>query len=181
MRLEQQSRSQEPSLDGADRDSATRSDAAVSDIWEMEQWDTGRVTRTIAQVSVAHMGERLTIMVWRHAVKAIYRRYIKDKSIIDIMDNADTTDGGEEDVSGAGDPFHGQSGHSAGTGEGIYGRSIDESLFSTEARRLGFRRVSREWHAFLMFDSVLREEGGKVRTSRSRDMARQATFEEDKR
>jgi hypothetical protein len=128
------------------------------------------------------MGEKLTIMTWRHAVKAIYRRHIKDKSIIDIMDNADTADGGEEDVNGTGDAFHGQSGHAAGIGEGIYGRSIDESLYSTEARRLGFRRVSREWHAFLMFDSVLREEGGgKAKTSRTRDMARQATLEEDRR
>ena len=76
-------------------------------MWQPEQWDTGRVGRTIAEVSLKHLGEKLGIMVWRHAVKAIYRRYIKDKSIIDIIDNADTTDGAEPDGSGAGDAFHG--------------------------------------------------------------------------
>ncbi|KAK4095671.1 P-loop containing nucleoside triphosphate hydrolase protein, partial [Parathielavia hyrcaniae] len=61
-----------------------------------------------------------------------------------------------------------------------------ESLFSTEARRIGFRRVSREWHAFCMFDSVVQEggeEGGDwaARPSRLVDMTRQAAAEEDRR
>ncbi|KAK4170629.1 hypothetical protein QBC36DRAFT_226075, partial [Triangularia setosa] len=161
----------------------TQSTACEPETWEPEMWDTMRVGRAIADVSLKHMGEKLGIMVWRHAVKAIYRRYIKDKSIIDIIDHADTTDGGgepDDHNSGAGDPFHGQSGHGAGVGEGIYGRSVGESLYSTEARRLGFRRVSREWHAFLMFDSVL-QEVGKKKTSRLQDVESQATIEENRR
>ncbi|KAJ1669738.1 hypothetical protein EV182_008623, partial [Spiromyces aspiralis] len=85
-----------------------------------------------------------------------------------------------------GEAFHAQSGHGARIGEGIYGRSMAESLFSTEARRIGFRRVSREWHAFLMFDSVLQEEeegsGSSVaKPSRLADVVQQATEEEDRR
>lgn len=181
-------RSSDPTDRDPDRDESnesrpdTRTDK--SDMWEAEQWDTGRVGRAIGQVSVAHMGEKLTIMVWRHAVKAIYRRYIKDKQVIEIMEAGDTIDGGDgddKDDKGVGDAFHNQSGHGASIGDAIYGRSIDESLYSTEARRLGFRRVSREWHAFLMFDSVLREAGAQRTTSRFRDVAQQAAAEEARR
>jgi hypothetical protein len=88
------------------------------------------------------MGERLGIMSWRHSAKAIYRRYIRSRAVIDIVNNADTAEGEDEDRDGAGravgDPFHGQSGHGARIGEGIYRRSTDESLFSTEAQRIGF-------------------------------------------
>jgi hypothetical protein len=106
------------------------------------------------------MGEALGILSWRHSVKAIYRRYIKNKAIMDMIQHADTAEGEDEEGQDlarrlVGDPFHGQSGYGARIGEGIYERSMDESLFSTEARRIGFRRVSREWHAFCIFDSVL--------------------------
>ena len=157
-------------------------------IWSQpDTWSTDRISRQIGKVSSQHMGEKLSILSWRHSVKAIYRRYIKNKAIMDIIQHADTAEGEDEegqDLAGrpVGDAFHGQSGHGARIGEGIYGRSMDESLFSTEARRIGFRRVSREWHAFCMFDSVLRESGGgRARPSRLTDVARQAAEEEERR
>jgi hypothetical protein len=150
-----------------------------------------------------HMGERLGIMSWRHSVKAIYRRYIRNKGVIDMMNNADTAEGVEEEYDGAGqavgDTFHGQSGHGARIGEGIYGRSMEESLFSTEARRIGFRQVSHEWHVFCMFDSVLPggragnragsragdragdRAGNGIRAAWLADVTRQAVAEEDRR
>ena len=107
--------------------------------------------------------------------------------MIGLMNNADIAEGEEADRDGTGqavgDPFHSQSGHGARTGEGTYGRSIEESLFSTEARRIGFRRVSRAWHVFCMFDSALREGqvGAGPTASMLAGLRRQATEEEDRR
>ncbi|KAK4171536.1 hypothetical protein QBC36DRAFT_305203 [Triangularia setosa] len=42
-------------------------EACEPETWEPEMWDTGRVGRAIADVSLKHMGEKLGIMVWRHA------------------------------------------------------------------------------------------------------------------
>ena len=108
--------------------------------------------------------------------------------VIDIIQHADTVEGEDEEGQDlarrpVGDPFHGQSGHEVRIGEGIYGHSMNESLFSTEARRIGFRRVSREWHTFCIFDSVLQESesGDRARPSRLTDVAQQATEEEERR
>ncbi|KAK3896723.1 hypothetical protein C8A05DRAFT_20359 [Staphylotrichum tortipilum] len=82
-----------------------------------------------------------------------------------------------------GGAFHRQSRHRAQIGKGIYRRSMDESLFSTEAQCIGFQRVSYEWHAFCIFDSALQEGQGRAgdRTTALRltDIAWQATEEED--
>ncbi|KAK3898445.1 P-loop containing nucleoside triphosphate hydrolase protein [Staphylotrichum tortipilum] len=166
-------------------------DAGQAAWWQLDPWDKDRISRQIRKVSREHMGERLGIMSWRHSVKAIYRRYVRNQGIIDMMNNADTAEGEEEGYDGAGrlvgDPFHAPSGHGARTGEGIYGRSMDESLFSTEARRIGFRRVSREWHAFCMFDSVLQEGsssgsgGSDMKVSHLAKAVRQAAEEENRR
>ena len=37
------------------------------------------------------------ILSWRYSVKAIYRRYIKNKAIIDIIQHADTAEGEDEE------------------------------------------------------------------------------------
>jgi hypothetical protein len=49
-----------------------------------------------------------------------------------------------------------QSGHSAQTEEGNYGRSLTESPFQTMAERAKFRRVSMDWHRILQFASTLK-------------------------
>lgn len=58
--------------------------------------DTGRVGRAIISVLLKYIGEKLGIIIQRYIVKAIYWQYIKDKLIIDIIDNIDMTDGGGE-------------------------------------------------------------------------------------
>lgn len=51
-----------------------------------------------------------------------------------------------------------QSGHSFQMEEDIYGRSVEQSPFTTIAEKEMFRRVSRDWHRFLQFPSAWQEE-----------------------
>ncbi|KAL8300987.1 hypothetical protein RB593_003818 [Gaeumannomyces tritici] len=166
--------------DAASEDGQNRPENAsrAPDWWEPEQWNTGRASRALAKVSLKHVGEKIGLMTWRHSVKAIYRRFIRDKGLVDMLENADEAEG--EKGAPLDEAFHAQSGHSRGMGEQVYGRTLEEHLSSTEARRIAFRKASREWHAFLMFESVLRE-GVKGGPSRLVDVTRQATEEEDRR
>ena len=82
-------------------------------------------------------------MTWRHGAKAIYRRYINDKAVIRTVVRGDENEGGEDEEDEA---FDVQTGHGSKIGGAIYGRTADESPFSTEAQRLALRRVSTEWH-----------------------------------
>jgi superfamily II DNA helicase RecQ len=148
-------------------------------IWEPETWGTDRVSRAIGNVSSMHMGTKLSVMVWRHAVKAIYRRYIQDKTIVEIMHQTDKDQDEEENKN---DPMAAGFGHGPKLGENIYGRLISESMSSTETGRHLFRRISREWHAFCMFESTLREEKQVQKPARiTMETAREATFEENRR
>jgi hypothetical protein len=50
-------------------------------------------------------------MAWRHSVKAIYRRYIRNKPVIEMLNNADTAEGEDKegrDIGGrpVGEAFH---------------------------------------------------------------------------
>ena len=93
----------------------------------------------------------MTILAWRHSSKAIYRRYINDKAVVKaVVEGDEEEEEGEED-----EAFDLQTGHGSRIGGGIYGRTIDESPFSTEAQRAALRRVSTEWHRFLQFQSAL--------------------------
>jgi hypothetical protein len=189
-----QGQSPGPGTDNNDAISETAmfatSAASYSYLWEAETWGTDRLGRAIAKVALTHMGEKLGIMIWRHAVKAIYRRYIRDIYIMDIIERADRQgEGGEEEESGVvamaskENIVAKQFGHKVHMGESIYGRAITESLHSTEAMRLGYRRVSREWHAFLLFDSVLQEAGraGKRTTAGLRHVVHEAREVEERR
>ncbi|KAG9191444.1 hypothetical protein G6011_09532 [Alternaria panax] len=114
-----------------------------------EKWDTNRVRRAIQRVSIRWLGVKLNIMAWRHSGKAIYRKYINDKAVIKAVVEGDEDEDGEDDA------FDIQTGHSSKIGGTVYGRPITESPFSTEAQRAALRRVSMEWHRFLLFKSAL--------------------------
>lgn len=129
-------------------------------------WDTNRVRKALQLASSESMGVAVNIMCWRHSSKAIYRRYIADRSIIrtindadnDVEEAADGVEGQQADESNWQElGFHLQTGHGAQVGEGIYGRDVNESPFHTMARRVMFRKVSKEWHRFLLFRSALEE------------------------
>jgi hypothetical protein len=128
------------------------------------------------------MGEKLGIIVWRHASKAIYQRYINDKVINKIVEGGNREKGyGSDEADKA---FDIQTGHRSQVVEAIYRRPINKSLYSTEARSAGFRWVSQEWHVFLMFDSVLRKEGrhrSRKGTLQLADIGREAVAEEKRR
>tara|TARA_R110002003_G_scaffold3363_1_gene25211 strand:- start:1303 stop:1683 length:381 start_codon:yes stop_codon:yes gene_type:complete len=116
---------------------------------------------------------KLNIMAWRHSSKAIYRKYINDKAVIKAVVEGDEDEDGEDDA------FDIQTGHSSKIRGTIYGRLITESPFSTEAQRVALRRVSIEWHRFLLFRSAL--EIHPKKETRAAEARREAIEEEFRR
>ena len=144
----------------------------------VEKWDTNRVRRAIQHVSLRWLGVKINIMGWRHGSKAIYRRYINDKAVIKAMVEGDE----DEEDNGEDDAFDIQTGHGSKIGGAIYGRPITESPFSTEAQRMRLRRVSVEWHRFLLFGSALEVRPKKgTRAAESRKEAIEEEFRRWKR
>lgn len=142
------------------------------DWMQMEQWGSNRVSGALREAMLKHMGVHIGILGWRHATKAIFRRYHGqdrvETRIVEWMDEGPEGQG-EDEAEGEGsragkraDPFdsvmHKQTGHGLLMGDGIYGRGIQESGFSRPGERTGFRRVSQVWHRFFMFRSTM--EGG---------------------
>ncbi|KAF2835756.1 hypothetical protein M501DRAFT_904990, partial [Patellaria atrata CBS 101060] len=91
---------------------------------------------------------------WRHCVKAIYRRYISDETAQHALIESD----GEEEEDEADNPFDIGFGHGSKTAEAVYGRTVDESPFSTASQRSALRKVSKRWHEFLKFQSTLEDD-----------------------
>jgi hypothetical protein len=98
------------------------------------------------------MGVRLTVMGWRHASKAIYCRYINNKAAVKAF-----VEGDEDEDEGEDEAFNIQTKHGFKVGGGVYGRPIMKSPFSTEAKRVALRRISKKWHRWLLFKSALEE------------------------
>jgi hypothetical protein len=98
------------------------------------------------------IGTKLTIANWRHATNLIYRKYM-DAAARLLVEIDEDREGKEEDKA-----FDMQTGHTSKIGGGIYGRLITESRFSVQVDRARFRRVSVEWHKFLMFASTLEKQ-----------------------
>ncbi len=169
---------------GKDRDSYTERGNKQQ---QLDLQDTNYISQQISKVLLQYIGKQLRIILQRYSVKAIYWRYIRNKAVIDIINNVDTAEGKEEEQDRAGqgvrDAFYRQSRYRARIGEGIYRRSTDKSLFSTEAQRIGFQQVSRKQHAFCIFNSVLQEgsSGSGAKASRLADVVQQATKEESQR
>lgn len=115
-------------------------------------WNTNRVRNAVQRISLEYMGIKVTILGWRHSTKAIYRRYVDSRTAVQTFMQADEEQDNRQEDDDAADL---QQGHSSQVGGMIYGRAITESMFSSESKRAAFRRVSREWHAFLQIPSVL--------------------------
>jgi hypothetical protein len=115
----------------------------------------------------------MNIITWRHGSKAIYRRYINDKAVIKAVVEGDEDEDGEDDA------FDIQTGHGSKVGGAVYGRAITESPFSSEAQRLALRRVSMEWHRFLLFRSAL--EARPKHGTRAAEVRKEAMEEEFRR
>jgi superfamily II DNA helicase RecQ len=146
---------------------------SMDKIFKPEAWDTDKVRRALQRVTTRYTGEKLSILSWRHAAKAIYRRYIRDRDVLQLVERTDMEQDEESSRPGGREAADHQGGHTGQIGEMIYGRSVGEALDSTEAKRIGFRRVSREWHAFLLFDSTVQELKGQGSGKRAgSDMSR---------
>ena len=102
----------------------------------------------------------------------MFRRYINSKTAVRAMERADDSDSDEED-----EPFDLGFGHGTHVGGMIYGRPINEAIFSTETKRAGLREASREWHAFLQMSSTLQARPKKgTRAALVRKEAREEEF-----
>ncbi|KAL5371306.1 hypothetical protein DPSP01_014356 [Paraphaeosphaeria sporulosa] len=117
---------------------------------EVELWNSNRVKQAIRKEGLQHMGVPLHILSWRHSTKAIYRRYIDNAAAVKACLDADESEDESEDK-----PWDIQTGHSSSVAGGIYGRPINEPIFSVESKRWGLRVASMEWHAFLQLPSAV--------------------------
>jgi superfamily II DNA helicase RecQ len=113
-------------------------------------WGTDRIRRVLREQTFRYMAASLGTKAWRHAYPAIHRKLANDGQARDWLDVLYFNQEPDED-----DARARQSGHSAQTEEGNYGRSLTESPFQTMAERAKFRRVSMDWHRILQFASAL--------------------------
>jgi superfamily II DNA helicase RecQ len=141
----------------------------------VEIWNANRVKYAMQKKSLQHMGVKLNIMGWRHSSKAIYRRYIHNRAAVKAFLDADEEGDGSD---GEDQPFDIQTGHSSNVAGSIYGRPITEPMFSVEARRIGLRLASMEWHAFLQIPSAMSK---KARKGTQAAAARKEAVEEEYR
>lgn len=116
-------------------------------------WGTDRIRRVLKEQTSRYMAAALNTKAWRHAYPAIHRKLANDGKARDWLDVLYFHKEPDED-----DARARQSGHSARTEEGNYGRSLTESPFQTMAERAKFRRVSTDWHRILQFVSALEGE-----------------------
>jgi superfamily II DNA/RNA helicase len=113
-------------------------------------WGTDRIRRVLKEQTSRYMAAALGTKAWRHAYPALHRKLANDGQARDWLDVLYFNQASDED-----DARARQSGHSAQTEEGNYGRSLTESPFQTMAERAKFRRVSVDWHRILQFASAL--------------------------
>lgn len=139
-----------------------------SEATAIKLWNANHVKYAMQKTSLEYMGVKLTIMAWRHASKAIYRRYIVNKTAVKTYMQADEEGSRGEEEDEAADL---QTGHSSHVGGLIYGRHITEAAFSTESKRAAFRRVSKEWHAFLYMSDAIETQSKRLRTRAARKEA----------
>lgn len=114
-------------------------------------WGTDRIRRVLMEQTSRYMAAALNTKSWRHAYPAIHRKLASDGKARDWLDVLYFNREPEKD-----DAQARQSGHSAETEEGNYGRSLSESPFQTMAERVKFRQVSEDWHCILEFASAIR-------------------------
>ncbi|KAI1676246.1 Superfamily II DNA helicase [Pyrenophora tritici-repentis] len=116
----------------------------------VEQWNSNRLKLRIQKASLQYMGVKLNVIGWRHASKAIWRRYIQNPKARKAYLNTDEDNTSSEED----EAFDLQTGHSSRVAGAIYGRSLYEAVFSVESKRFMFRVASSEWHRFLELPSA---------------------------
>ena len=125
-------------------------------------WNTNRVRRVMRRETANLCGVPIGISDWRQVYPAIHREFTSDRSIQEtltkIYKNIHPNAQDDNEVPAAGDlaaTFRAkQAGHSIQMEENIYGRSLEQSPFTTMAEKDAFRKVSVDWHRFLQFPSA---------------------------
>lgn len=98
----------------------------------MEKWGTNAVSSVLQQAMLRYMGVKLGVLVWRHILKAIFRKYIgSDQAETKAIEEADKGSNNKDEPIGKGDSISGidmaayrQTGYGARMGDAIYGRGI---------------------------------------------------------
>lgn len=105
-------------------------------------WDSSRLSSALKEEAKVHLHTDLNISVYRHIAIAISKTHLACGGF--------KRDCGLED-----NPADGQATHTPWTAGTIYARGLEEAPGHVEARRAEYRAVSREWHAFLGFQTYL--------------------------
>jgi hypothetical protein len=131
-------------------------DDGMQTIIKDKVWNTDRAKHVLGQATQEWMGCRVTIRNWRHIAIAIFRRYIADKQVQEMVNEEDDENNSRERGEHVEDEMHDlAANHSSRTANMMYGRALSESPFETMRRRRGFRAVSEQWHQLLLLESVI--------------------------
>ena len=122
-------------------------------------WNTDRVRRVMKRETADLIGVPIGISDWRQVYPAIHREFAHDHSIRETLSQIyDQSRPSVQEEKSAEDSMAAirakQSGHSFRMEEDIYGRSLEQSPFTTIAEKDKFRRVSVDWHRFMHFPSA---------------------------
>jgi hypothetical protein len=101
-------------------------------------WSSSRLGKVLKRETSTQFNVPLTIPIYRHVAIAISRRHLSQggfKRDYDIGESSSDQ----------------QTAHTSWTAGRLYARGLEEAPGHVEARRAGFRAVSRSWHAFLGF------------------------------
>ena len=101
-------------------------------------WPSSRLTKVMKRETSKICRKPLTLSTYRHIAIAISRRHLTQGGFRRDYDV-------EEQASDV------QTTHTSWTAGRLYARGIEEAPGHVEARRAGFRMVSRRWHEFLGF------------------------------
>ena len=105
-------------------------------------WDPKRLTVILKRETNACLDAPMPISIYRHVAIAFSQRHLKGGGFKRDYDVEETARDNEAT-------------HDAWTAGRLYARGLEEAPGYVEARRAAFRRVSREWHAFLGFPNAL--------------------------
>ncbi|KAL6149848.1 hypothetical protein ACJQWK_02984 [Exserohilum turcicum] len=129
------------------------------------------------KASLQYMGVKLNVIGWRHASKAIWRRYIQNPKARKAYLNADEDDRSSKEDEG----FDLQTGHGSRVARAIYGRSLYKGVFGVESKRFMFWVASSEWHRFLELPSAQEKKTKLLQRSPLAVKARREALEEEYR
>lgn len=105
-------------------------------------WNSQRLSDVLKRETTAYFKASMTIPIYRHVAIAVSRRFLDGggfKRDYDIGDSLCDL----------------QTAHTSSKAGRLYARGLEELPGHVEARRTGYRTISRAWHGLLGFDATL--------------------------